>query len=241
MLRVARGDALDGACPSFGVDIAMVHFVRQYSPIVASDDGRPYVARAYAASRRDGRWDGWFVFLPLRAGRSLATNWETTQSTLASVKYWAEAISAVYLQGALRRALACCPERQFELAARRAEQEEALARAAAAAHADAAAAARAAAARAKHDRRYAESRLLVERAAAARAAAVLQERAASAARAEAAQAKRRLRQFERQSGRVGHPPQPATVSARSAHVPHSPHRPRSSSSTHPFAGSHHHE
>jgi hypothetical protein len=219
----------------------MVHFIQQYSPIVVSDDGRPYVARAYAASRPDGRWDGWFVFLPLRAGRSLATDWETTQSTLARVKYWAEAISAVYLQGALRRAWACCPERRFERAAGRAEQEEALAREAAAAYADAAIAARAAAARAKHDRRYAESRLLVERAAAARAAALLQERAASAARAEAAEAKRRLRQFERQVARAGHPSQPATTSARSAHVPHSPHRSRSSSSTPPFAGSHHHE
>jgi hypothetical protein len=219
----------------------MVHFVQQYSAIVVSDEGRSYVARAYAASRPDGRWDGWFVFLPLRGGRSLATDWETTQSTLARVKYWAEAISPVYLQGALRRACASCPERRFERAAKRAEQEEALARVAARAYADAAAAARAAAALAKHDRRYAEARILVERAAAAGAAALLQERAASEARAEASQAKRRLREFERRSSSLGHTLRPATGSARSAHVPHFPQRSHSGSRIHPFAGSHEHE
>lgn len=219
----------------------MVHFVQQYSPIVVSDDGRPHVARAYAASRPDGRWDGWFVFLPLGGGRSLATDWETTQATLARVKYWAEAISAVYLQGALRRAWAACPERRFERARDRAEQEEALAHAAATAYADAAAAARIAAARAKHDRRYAEARILAERAASAGAAALLQERVASAARADAAEAKRNLRQLERQLRRVGHTPHPPTVSARSVHVPHLPHRPRSTNRIHPFAGSHEYE
>jgi hypothetical protein len=218
----------------------MVHFVQQYSPIVVSDEGRSYVARAYAASRPDGRWDGWFVFFPLGGGQSLATDWETTQGTLPRVKYWAEAISAVYLQGALRRAWASCPERRFERACERAEQEEALAHAAAEAYADAAAAARTAAVRAKHDRRYAEARILVERAAAARAAALVQERAAAAARAEAADARRRLRQLERLSRRLDHLPR-AAASGRSVHVPHAPHRPRRTSKTHSFAGSYQHE
>jgi hypothetical protein len=219
----------------------MVHFVQQYSAIVVSDDARPYVARAYAAARPDGRWDGWFVFLPLGGGRSLATDWETTQSTLAAVKYWAEAISSVYLQGALHRAWASCPERRFERAAERAEQQEALARAAAVSYAEAAAAAKTAATRAKHDRRYAEARILVERAAAAGAAALLQEKAAAAARTEAAEAKRRLRTFERRLARVSHPGRPTAALPRAAHVPHFTHRPRSISRTHPFAGSHEHE
>jgi hypothetical protein len=216
--------------------MAMVHFVQQYSAVVVSDDARPYVARAYAAPRPDGRWDGWFVFLPIDEGQPLATDWETTQSSLAAVKYWAEAISSVYLQGALRRARACCPELQLERQAERAAQEEALARAAAATYAHAAAAARAAAARAKHDRRDAEARLLAERAAAAHAAAILQKKAAAAARAAAAQAKRRQRAFERRSG--GN----RQAAGRSADVPRATHRPRlSNRRSYAFAGSHEHE
>jgi hypothetical protein len=196
----------------------MVHFVQQYSPIVMSDDRQQYVARAYAAPRPDGRWDGWFVFLPIDQGRPLATDWETTQSTLARVKYWAEAITTVYLQGALRRAQASCPEVLCGRRAQRAEQEEALAKAAAATYAHAAAAARAAALRAKHNRRDAEVRLLAERAVAARAAAVLQERAAAAMRAEAAEAERRQRALQRRAGGGGHVPRPAATSSGSAHI-----------------------
>src|SRR5688572_24774066 len=179
----------------------MVHFVQQYSEVAVSDEGRRYVARAYAAPRPDGRWDGWFVFLPLEGGRELATNWETTQRSLAQVKYWAEAISTVYLEGALKRAWASSPEALLGRRAQRAEQEEELAKAAAAAYTQAAAEARAAAVRAKHNRRDAEERLLAERAAAARAAAVVQARAAAAARAEAAEAERRRRELHRRSTR----------------------------------------
>jgi hypothetical protein len=197
----------------------MVHLVQQYSEIVVSDDGHQYVARAYAAPRPDRRWDGWFVFLPFDGGRPLVTDWETTQSTLPSVKYWAEAITTVYLQGALRRAQACCSDGLLGRRAERAAQEEALAKAAAATYSQAAAAARAAAARAKHDRRDAEAQLLAERAAAARTAALLQQKKAAAARAAATEAKRQQRTFERGAGDSGRMPRPAK-SAGASHVAH---------------------
>ena len=191
----------------------MVHCVQQHPEVVVAHDGRRYVARTYAAPRPDGRWDGWFVFLPLEGGRELATNWETTQRTLADVKYWSQAISTVYLEGALKRAFSCCPEGLLGLRAQRARQEEALARAAAAAYEQAAAIAKLAATKARHDRRDAEAKLLAERAAAARAAAVLQAKAASTARAEAAAAERRRREF----GRGADTP---TSVAHSAHASH---------------------
>jgi hypothetical protein len=194
----------------------MVHCVQQHPEVVVADDGRRYVARTYAAPRPDGRWDGWFVFLPFEGGRELATNWETTQQTLAHVKYWSQAISTVYLEGALRRAFSCCPEVLLGRRAQRAEQEEALAKAAAAAHEQAAATAKLAAKRARHDRRDAEAQLLAERAAAARAAAALQARAAAAARAEAAAAEQRRREFGRGSD----------ASTRVAHSAYSSHRRR---------------
>jgi hypothetical protein len=190
----------------------MVHYVQQHSSIVVAPDGGRYVARTYAAPRPDGRWDGWFVFLPLGGGRELTTNWETTQQTLAHVKYWSESISAVYLEGALRRALGRCAEVLLGRRAQRAEQQEALATAAAAAHEQAASAAKLAAKRARHDRRAAEAQLLADRAAAARAAAVLQAKAATAARAEAAAAERRRRELARGSDvsiGVAHPVYPS--------------------------------
>ena len=194
----------------------MVHCVRQHPDVVVAPDGRRYVARTYAAPRPDARWDGWFIFLPLEGGRELATDWETTQRTLVHVQYWSEAISTVYLEGALKRAFLRSPEVLLGQRAQRAEQEEALAQAAAAAHEHAAATAKLAAKRARHTRRDAEAKLLAERAATARAAAVLQAKAAAVARAEAAAAERRRREFKRESD----------ASTRVAHSVSSSHRRR---------------
>jgi hypothetical protein len=177
----------------------MVHCVQQHSEVVVAHDGARYVARTYAAPRPGGRWDGWFVFLALDGGRELTTDWETTQQTLAHVKYWSESISTVYLEGALKRAFLCRREVLLGRQAQRAEQAEALATAAAAAYEQAAAAAKLAAERARHDRRNAEAQLLAERAVAARAAAALQAKAAAAARSEAAAAERRRRESLRRS------------------------------------------
>jgi hypothetical protein len=204
----------------------MVQFVQQYSDVIVSDDGVRYVARAYAAPRPDRRWDGWFVFLPLTGGRALATNWETTQNTLLQVKYWAEGISPVYLQGAFKRAEACTSDAILSRRAERAERAEALAKQAALAYAEAAAAARAAAAEAKLNRRDAEAQLIAERAAAARAAAVLQARAARAARAQANAADQRQREFKRRATGGGDPTRPAGRSPESQPPARSSHRRR---------------
>ncbi len=99
-----------------------VYFVQQYSGILVDPCGRRYVARVYSACRPDDLWDGWFVFFPLDGGRTRATDRETTQSTLAAVRYWASGITTVYLDGALERARALLPEAR--LARRRAQAEE---------------------------------------------------------------------------------------------------------------------
>src|SRR5687767_11295929 len=87
-----------------------VRFLQQYSGTIIDPDGRRYVARVYAACRPDDRWDGWFVFFPLDGGRPLATDRETTQSSLAAVRYWAGGITTLYLEGALERARGLLPE-----------------------------------------------------------------------------------------------------------------------------------
>jgi hypothetical protein len=177
----------------------MVHFVTQYSPVVVSHDAHKYVARVYAWQQPNGRWDGWFVFFPLHGGRALATDRETTQSSLSAVAYWATGISTTYLEGALARARAHLPEARLARRTQQAEREEELARAEAAAYEGAAAAARLELVEAQQRRREAEEVLMAERVVSARSAADLHERAAAAARAEAREAERRRRQAERQA------------------------------------------
>src|SRR5919202_3822224 len=143
----------------------MVHFVMQYSQVLVTPAHEEYVVRVYAATHAEGRWDGWFVFFPLRGGRELATDRETTQSSLAAVAYWASGISTTYLEGALERARALLPEARLARRAQHAEREEELARAEAAAYAHAAAAARLEAREAARRRREAEVQLMAERAA----------------------------------------------------------------------------
>jgi hypothetical protein len=181
----------------------LVRFVQQYSRIVVDPYGRRYVARVYAARRPDYLWDGWFVFFPLDDGRPLATDRETTQGSLAHVRYWASGISTVYLDGALERARALLPEAVLARRRAQAENEETMARAEAAAYEEAAVAARLEALDADRRRREAEGLLLAEREAAAREAARLHEQAARSARFDAVAANRRKREFMRQhsSGR----------------------------------------
>lgn len=178
----------------------MVHFVKQYSQVLIAPDRNEYVARVYAATHSQGLWDGWFAFFPLRGGREVVTDFETTQNSLAAVSYWAGGITTTYLEGALQRARALLPEARLARRAQHAEREEELARAEAATYAEAAAAARLEAHDAARRRREAEELLMAERAVSARLAADLHERAAAVARAQAREADWRRRHTERRTG-----------------------------------------
>ena len=177
----------------------LVRFVLQYAGTLVDPYGQRYVARVYAARRPDGHWDGWFVFFPLDGGRPLATDTETTQSSLGAVRYWATGITTLYLDGALERAGRHLPEARLAGRRAQAEEEAELARAEAAAYEDAADAARLEALDAERRRRETEALLLAEREAAARAAARQHDRAAQSARHEASEAKRSRREFMRRS------------------------------------------
>jgi hypothetical protein len=172
-----------------------IQFVQQYSETLVDPYGRRYVARVYGACRPDHLWDAWFVFFPLDGGRALATDRETTQASLAAVRYWANGISTVYLEGALERARAMLAEARLTRRHAQAEGEEALARAEAAACEAAAHAARKAALDAADRRRETAAMLLAERGATARAAARLHAQAARSARYDAREAHRRMPEF----------------------------------------------
>jgi hypothetical protein len=76
---------------------------------VVSHAGETYSARACGRQREDHLWEGWIEFEGpggdvLRSGR------ETTQPNLTDLEYWAQGLTPVYLEGALRRALEPVPK-----------------------------------------------------------------------------------------------------------------------------------
>jgi hypothetical protein len=78
----------------------------QFQLPVAAPDGTTYEARACGAPMRGGMWQGWIEFVPVAGGDPIRSPRETTQPNRIDTEYWATGLSAVYLEGALRRALA---------------------------------------------------------------------------------------------------------------------------------------
>ena len=188
----------------------MFHTIEQY-PLIHLG-GRTYRPRVYGEPQPDGSWGGWIVFFPLDGNPAVATDRETTQSTLESLRLWAAGLTSVYLEGALERALLLAAEppilanlNEAEHAALEdAERLHAAAdieRATADIDEAAAAAARADAERIKEERLVTESALAAADEDAAMIEAALHERAAGQARAIAADAARRSREVRAEATR----------------------------------------
>ena len=84
----------------------MAETLLQYQYPVAAPDGTLYEARACGGPLRGEMWEGWIEFVPLTGGEPVRSPQETTQPNRVDTVYWATGISAVYLEGALGRALA---------------------------------------------------------------------------------------------------------------------------------------
>jgi hypothetical protein len=164
--------------------------------------GRWYRPRAYASLKPDGHWEGWLVFFPLNQGQPIASGPETIRFTRSDVVLWAAGLGAVYLDGALERALALADESavltQLEAAEYEALEDAAQLETAAAverAEADldeaAADAAREDAARIDRDRVTTEAVLAAARDVATTREVEIQEEAAREAQARAVDAARR--------------------------------------------------
>jgi len=82
----------------------MAETLLKYQHPVVAEDGTVYEARACGGPMTGGRWQGWIEFVPAM-GEPVRTPRETTQPNRVDTEYWATGISAVYLEGALRRAL----------------------------------------------------------------------------------------------------------------------------------------
>jgi hypothetical protein len=83
----------------------MAEVLNQYPDVIVSEDGVRYVAQATGASTPGGSWEAWIEFLPIEGGVPVRTPRETTQPNQTDAEYWATGLTAVYLEGALRRAL----------------------------------------------------------------------------------------------------------------------------------------
>ena len=83
----------------------MAEVLVEYNDVVIAEDGRRYSARACGAPADNGNWHGWLEFIDDDTGKALRSGRETTQPNRADTVYWATGLTAVYLEGALQRAL----------------------------------------------------------------------------------------------------------------------------------------
>ena len=76
-----------------------------------SSSGDLYYGRAIGKATKEGLWEGWVEFVLAGSDETVTTARETVQPNRADLKYWAQGLSAVFLEGALERALHPAPAR----------------------------------------------------------------------------------------------------------------------------------
>jgi hypothetical protein len=78
---------------------------QQFERPMTDAGGDTYLVFVQGRSRPHDKWEGWLVFERQRDARRFSTPVETTQPDDQAVLYWASGLTAVYLEGALERAL----------------------------------------------------------------------------------------------------------------------------------------
>jgi hypothetical protein len=71
----------------------------------AAENGQTYTTQAVGAETPLGQWEAWIEFIPLDGGPPATSPRETTQPNRVAAVYWATGLTAIYLEGALARAL----------------------------------------------------------------------------------------------------------------------------------------
>ena len=87
----------------------MIETFAQFDAPIRDGQGRSYIAKVLGGERDDGLWEGWIEFENTLTGRSLRSGRETTQPNSQDLEYWSSGLTAVYLEGALDRALSSEP------------------------------------------------------------------------------------------------------------------------------------
>ncbi len=83
----------------------MAEVLVEFTDPIETDDETRYIARACGGVADNDMWQGWIEFIPTTGGEVLRTGRETTQPNRDATMYWATGLTAVYLEGALERAL----------------------------------------------------------------------------------------------------------------------------------------
>ena len=86
----------------------MIEVLVKFDEPIPRADGIGYFAQAMTRERRDGLWEGWLEFSPVKGSAEeewIPSGRETTQPNRDAVMYWAQGLSRVYLMGALERAV----------------------------------------------------------------------------------------------------------------------------------------
>jgi hypothetical protein len=83
----------------------MAEIFVEFTDVLVDDLGVKYHAQACGTPAPTGEWHGWVEFLPLDGSPAMRTGSETTQPNRTDLEYWATGLTAVYLEGALKRAL----------------------------------------------------------------------------------------------------------------------------------------
>ena len=74
-------------------------------------NGDLYYARALGRQGTDGLWEGWLEFILAGSDEIVTTRKETVQPNRTDLKYWAQGLTGVYLEGALDRGMHPAPAR----------------------------------------------------------------------------------------------------------------------------------
>lgn len=76
----------------------------RFTEAIQDESGASYGAQACGSVGPDGLWEGWVEFVS-ENGTAFRSPRETEQPNRTALVYWAEGLTATYLEGALRRAL----------------------------------------------------------------------------------------------------------------------------------------
>jgi hypothetical protein len=82
----------------------MAELLVKFTKPTRHEAGELYWPAVYGGLADDGLWEGWIEFTGAD-GNILRGPRETEQSNLEFVRYWAQGLTATYLEGALQRAL----------------------------------------------------------------------------------------------------------------------------------------
>ena len=96
----------------------MAEILVKFDEPIAVPGGKAYFAQAVGNELEGGLWQGWLEFQAVDGeSDALASGRETTQPNRTNLEYWAQGLTAVYLEGALARAISLAePPREIPLA-----------------------------------------------------------------------------------------------------------------------------